>query len=117
MRLTTRKGCHVYINTKAIPRENCKGEYGFMPCQFMITCERVKDRSCPIFMLLDKLADYEDNEEFIEVIKHNFASEIFAEIEKLMLDGKIGDKYSAKVINPDKYTELKNKYTKEGVGE
>ena len=36
---------------------------------------------------------------------------IFAEIEKLMLDGEIGGKYPAKVINPDKYAELKKKYT------
>ena len=50
-------------------------------------------------------------------IKTEVAREIFAEIEKLMLDGKIGNKYKAKVINPDKYAELKNKYTKEGVGE
>lgn len=39
------------------------------------------------------------------------AEEIFAEIEGLMLDGAIGGKYPAKVINPDKYAELKKKYT------
>jgi hypothetical protein len=41
--------------------------------------------------------------------------EIFEEIENLMLDGAIGGKYPVKVINPDKYTELKKKYT-EGEG-
>ena len=39
------------------------------------------------------------------------AREIFEEIERLMLDGAIGGKYPAKVINPDKYAELKKKYT------
>ena len=39
------------------------------------------------------------------------AREIFADIEKLMLDGAIGGKYPTKVINPDKYAELKKKYT------
>ena len=35
------------------------------------------------------------------------AREIFEEIEKIMLDGEIGGKYLAKVINPEKYVELK----------
>jgi hypothetical protein len=39
------------------------------------------------------------------------AAEIFAELEGLLLDGAIGGKYSVKVINPDKYAELKKKYT------
>ena len=43
--------------------------------------------------------------------REEVAREIFEEIEKLMLDGAIGGKYPAKVINPDKYTELKKKYT------
>lgn len=43
------------------------------------------------------------------------AEEIFAEIDNLMLDGAIGGKYPIKVINPDKYAELKKKYT-EGEG-
>ena len=38
------------------------------------------------------------------------AEKIFAELETLMLDGEIGGKYPAKVINPEKYAELKNKY-------
>ena len=42
------------------------------------------------------------------------AREIFEEIERLMLDGEIGGKYPAKVINPDKYAELKKKYLKDG---
>ena len=46
--------------------------------------------------------------------KREAAREIFAEIEKLMLDGAIGGKYPAKVINPDKYAELKKKYVEEG---
>ncbi len=50
-------------------------------------------------------------------IKTEVAREIFAEIEKLLLDGRIGGKYSVRCINPYKYAELKNKYTKEGVGE
>lgn len=43
--------------------------------------------------------------------KSEVASEIFAEIEKMLLDGEIGGKYPIKVINPDKYAELKKKYT------
>ena len=43
------------------------------------------------------------------------AREIFEEIESLMFDGAIGGKYPAKVINPDKFAELKKKYT-EGEG-
>ena len=37
------------------------------------------------------------------------ASDIFAELDSLMLDGEIGGKYPAKVINPDKYYTLKEK--------
>lgn len=40
------------------------------------------------------------------------AKEIFVKLENLMLDGEIGGKYPAKVINPAKYAELKKKYTK-----
>lgn len=43
------------------------------------------------------------------------ARKIFAEIEKLMLDGEIGGKYPAKVVNPDKYADLKKKYESKGV--
>lgn len=39
------------------------------------------------------------------------AREIFAEVERLMFDGLIGGKYPAKVIAPEKYAELKKKYT------
>jgi hypothetical protein len=42
------------------------------------------------------------------------AREIFAEIERLMLDGAIGGKYPAKVINSDKFAELRKKYESEG---
>ena len=42
------------------------------------------------------------------------AREIFEELEKLMLDGAIGGKYPTKVINPEKYDELKKKYESEG---
>lgn len=42
------------------------------------------------------------------------AREIFEEIEGLMWDAVIGGKYPAKVINPDKYAELKQKYESEG---
>ena len=38
------------------------------------------------------------------------SKEIFDDIEQLMLDGEIGGKYPAKVINPDKYIELKKKW-------
>lgn len=51
---------------------------------------------------------------FIEQLsrsKSKVAKEIFAEIERFMLDGEIGGKYATKVINPDKYAELKKKYT------
>lgn len=43
-------------------------------------------------------------------------AEIFAEIERLMLDGAIGGKYAVKVINPDKFAELKKKYTEANDG-
>ena len=39
------------------------------------------------------------------------AEEIFAEIEEYMLPALIGNKFPAKVINPDKFAELKKKYT------
>lgn len=42
------------------------------------------------------------------------AMEIFEEIEGLMWDAVIGGKYPAKVINPDKFAELKQKYESEG---
>lgn len=42
------------------------------------------------------------------------AMEIFEEIEGLMWDAVIGGKYPAKVINPDKFAELKKKYESEG---
>ena len=42
------------------------------------------------------------------------AREIFAELEGLMLDGVIGGKYPAKVINTDKFAELRKKYESEG---
>lgn len=62
-RLTKRKGSFVFINTDVIPRSNCKGAYGFKPCQFMATCSSVANRKCPILMILDRLAEYEDKEE------------------------------------------------------
>lgn len=43
------------------------------------------------------------------------AREIFEEIEGLMWDAVIGGKYPAKVINPDKFADLKKKYESEGV--
>ena len=43
-------------------------------------------------------------------IARRVAAEIFAEIERFMLDGAIGGKYPTKLINPDKYAELKKKY-------
>ena len=45
--------------------------------------------------------------------KVEVAREIFEELERMMLDGAIGGKYPAKVINPYKYAELKKKYTGE----
>ena len=63
MRLTKRKGKFVFINTEAIPRSSCKGEYGFIPCQFMRNCSNVATRQCPILKILDRLADFEDKEE------------------------------------------------------
>ena len=38
------------------------------------------------------------------------ASDIFEDLDSLMLDGEIGGKYPAKVINPVKYNELKEKH-------
>jgi hypothetical protein len=62
------------------------------------------------------------DDEFLDLINDAFtedvapraevAREIFEEIDRLMLDGAICGKYPAKVINPDKYAELKKKYTK-----
>ena len=42
--------------------------------------------------------------------KAEAARDIFADLDKLMLDGFIGHKYPAKVIHPDNYAELKKKY-------
>lgn len=50
----------------------------------------------------------------IEKAKAETAAEIFAELEGLFLDGAIGGKYPVKVINPDKYAELKKNYPKGG---
>ena len=41
------------------------------------------------------------------------AAEIFEEIEEYMLPALIGNKFPAKVINPDKFAELKKKYESE----
>lgn len=57
--------------------------------------------------------DIQTNADFVKYAKAEVAREIFAEIDRLMLDGVIGEKYPAKVINPDKYAELKKKYTEE----
>ena len=46
-----------------------------------------------------------------DVVPRSEVAKIFAEIESLMLDGEIGGKYPAKVISPDRYSELKKKYT------
>lgn len=62
-RLTKRKGNHVYINTETIPRDNCYGEYGFHFCQYSHTCPNIADRKCPMLMVLDRLAEYEDEAE------------------------------------------------------
>ena len=42
--------------------------------------------------------------------KYCRTDEVFNNIEYLMLDGFVGGKYPAKIISPDKYEELKNKY-------
>ena len=62
-RLTKRKGRFVYINEDAIPRDDCYGEFGFSWCQHARTCPSVSTRKCPILRVLDKLAEYEDEEE------------------------------------------------------
>lgn len=49
----------------------------------------------------------------LEKLASNMAREIFAEIDGLMWDAVIGGKYPAKVINPDKFAELKKKYESE----
>ena len=48
-----------------------------------------------------------------DVVERSELKKIFEELEVLMLDGAIGNKYPAKVINPDKYAELRKKYVKE----
>lgn len=130
MRLTKRKGKHVYINTEVIPRIWCKGESGFMMCQYQNRCDSVAERTCPALMVLDKLADLEDKEETTVDIKTEVAREIFAEISKrfetllkdypcngdLVSAKKFIDvhwKYISNSIMSDYDTELKNKYTKE----
>lgn len=45
-----------------------------------------------------------------EQVEQEVAREIFEKIDRLMLDGAIGGKYPAKVINPEKYAELKKEY-------
>lgn len=42
--------------------------------------------------------------------KNEAVTTILADIEQLMLDGEIGGKYPAKVINPKKFADLKKKY-------
>ena len=65
--------------------------------------------SCSRGLILTK--SLEEYDKLLADIANEVAREIFEEIEKVMLDGAIGGKYPAKVINPDKYAELKKKYT------
>lgn len=62
-RLTKRKGTFVFINTETIPRSNCKGEFGFKFCKYSDSCPNLANRKCPILMILDRLAKYEDEAE------------------------------------------------------
>ena len=59
-RLTRRKGTNVYINEDTIPRDDCYGDFGFRWCQYAGSCPSIPNRKCPILMVLDKLAKYED---------------------------------------------------------
>ena len=68
-RLTKRSGGKVYINTDAIHRTDCCGEFGFRFCQYAVSCPNVVNRKCPVLRVLDKLADYEDREEIEKVLK------------------------------------------------
>ena len=42
--------------------------------------------------------------------KNDAVCNIFEELEQLMVDGKIGGKYPAKVINPKKFAAFKKKH-------
>lgn len=44
--------------------------------------------------------------------RDNLVTAIFADLDEMMLDGAIGGTYPAKVINPEKYAEIKQKYLK-----
>jgi len=57
------------------------------------------------------IAGQETLQKYIAKIKAEVAREIFEVLDRMMLDGAIGGKYPAKVINPDKFSELKKKYT------
>lgn len=62
IRLTKRNGSGVYINAEALPRDTCKGEFGFQFCQYASNCPQIAQRKCPVLKILDKLAYYEDLE-------------------------------------------------------
>ena len=53
----------MFINTETIPRAVCPGDIGFQWCQYAKGCPSVRNRKCPVLMVLDKLADYEDADE------------------------------------------------------
>jgi hypothetical protein len=62
-RLTKRVGDKVYINTDTIPRNYCDGDFGFQWCRYAKSCPSVRERTCPVLRVLDKLAEYEDKDE------------------------------------------------------
>lgn len=68
-RLTKRRGNEVYINTDAIKRTDCCGEFGFRFCQYAVDCPNTTNRKCPILRVFDKLSDYEDKEEIEKALK------------------------------------------------
>jgi hypothetical protein len=97
--------------------ENLAYKLGCLLCH--ATGGRLSKHTYDLLTMEKVVTDYldetyrEGKEDGYKNAKAEVAREIFTEIERLMLDGEIGGKYPAKVINPDKYAELKKKYTEE----
>ena len=70
----------------------------------------VEYRDGSVHMVAPELVTFTDKEGKASDV----AREILEEIEGLMWDAVIGGKYPAKVINPDKYADLRKKYESEG---
>ena len=109
------KDClHIDVCEKLRPLEYCldKGCSHFKPTADVVPKSEVEQLNHKYELAVaEREANVKGFTEELAKAKSKIAREIFEEIDYLMLDGAIANKYPAKVINPDKYAELKKKYT------